>query len=123
MMTIQKLLFGCVALLCSSMIFAQNSQSSSGTAGVTTVSQQGGDKRAVRAANRHFSSIVQHAIYKDQNVEDIDIVVFGNASTGKVILSGFISDPSQEQTAINAARKVPGVTSVSSLLTLREEGN
>jgi len=126
MTTIQKLLFGCIALLCSSMIFAQNSVSSSGAvgqAGAANVSQQGGDKKAVRAANRQFSKTIQHAIYKDQDVEDVDIVVFGNASTGKVILSGFISDLGQEQAAVNAARQVPGVTAVSSRLTLREEGN
>jgi hyperosmotically inducible periplasmic protein len=126
MMTIQKLLFGCVALLCSSMIYAQSAASSSGAvgqAGTASVSQPGAGKKAVRAANRQFSTAIEHAIYKDQNVEDVDIVAFGNVATGKVILSGFISDPSQEQTAINAARKVPGVTSVKSVLTLREEGN
>jgi len=127
MMTIQKLLFGCIALLCSSMIFAQtpvNASSDAAQATAANVAPQGGDKKAMRAANRQFSKTVQRAIYKDQrNSEDIDIVVFGNAKTGKVKLAGFITELSEEQEAIKAARQVPGVTSVTSGLTLREEGN
>lgn len=126
MMTIQKLLFGCLTLLCSTMIFAQSAASSSGAvgqAGTTSVSQSGADKKAARTANRRFSTAIEHAIYKDQNVDGVEIVAFGNAATGKVVLSGLISDPSQEQAAINAARRVPGVTSVKSVLTLREGGN
>jgi hyperosmotically inducible periplasmic protein len=125
-MTIQKLLFGCVAVLCSSMVYAQSTVNSTDAVGQTAavnVSQQSGDRKAVRAANRQFSRTIQREIYKDQDVDDIDIVVFGNVATGKVILAGFISDPSQEQAAINAARRVPGVTAVASRLTLREEGN
>ena len=127
MTTIKKLLFGCIALLFSSMIFAQTTANSSGGVGqasAASVSQQGGDKKAMRAANRQFSKTVQRAIYKDlRNDEDIDIVVFGNAATGKVTLAGFISELSEEQAAINSARRVAGVTSVKSGLTLREEGN
>jgi hyperosmotically inducible periplasmic protein len=125
MKTIQKLFFGCITLLCTAGVFAQSPASASGAvgqAGAASVSAHG-DKKAMRAANRQLSAAVERAIYKDKNSEDVDVVAFGNAANGKVTLSGLISDPSEEQAAINAARSVPGVTSVKSVLTLREEGN
>jgi osmotically-inducible protein OsmY len=117
---------GCVALLFSSMVFAQNTVDSSGMVGAEAngiAAQQGPSKSATRAANRKFALNVQRAIYRDHDVGESDIIVFANAGTGRVMLVGLISDPAQEQTAIAAARQVAGVTAVTSKLTLREGGN
>lgn len=127
MTVIEKLFLGGIALLMSSVIYAQNPANSTGdaapSAAVNPVAQGGAGKKGVRIENRHFSSAIQRAIYKDHAVNDADIVVFGNAATGKVVLAGFISEQDQEQAALNAARRVPGVKEVTSNLTLREEGN
>ncbi|CAD6534171.1 hypothetical protein LMG27952_02895 [Paraburkholderia hiiakae] len=126
MMKIEKVMTGCIALLFSSLVFAQNTVDSSGMVGAEAnghAAQQGTSKSATRAANRKFALTVQRAIYRDHNVGEADIIVFANAGTGSVILVGLISDPTQEQTAIAAARQVSGVTAVTSKLTLHEEGN
>lgn len=79
-------------------------------------------KKSVRAANRAFSKTVHKAIFKTKGLEQSTIAVFGDAKTGHVTLSGQIESQDQERIAVNAAKKVPGVTSVSSKLTLRGQG-
>jgi osmotically-inducible protein OsmY len=65
---------------------------------------------------------VQQAIYKSKSLGEAEISALATASTGKVILTGMIMDPKQEQVATNAAQGVQGVTSVTSKLTLYEQG-
>ncbi|AXF11820.1 transporter [Paraburkholderia graminis] len=79
-------------------------------------------KKSVRAANRTFSKTVQKALFRTKGLEDTTIAVFGNAKTGHVTLAGQIESDDQEGLAVDAAKKVQGVTSVSSKLTLREQG-
>jgi len=79
-------------------------------------------KKSVRAANRTFSKTVQKALFRTKGLEDATIAVFGNAKTGHVTLAGQIESDDQEGLAVDAAKKVQGVTSVSSKLTLREQG-
>jgi osmotically-inducible protein OsmY len=79
-------------------------------------------KKSVRVANRAFSRTVQKAVLKTKGLEQATISVFGNAKTGQVVLAGQIASEDQDGLAVNAAKQVNGVTSVSSKLTLREEG-
>lgn len=117
---------GLAALLMSLAVYAQNAASDVGTqppANSASTSDQGrADRKAIRAANRKFEKAVHSAIFKTKGLGDADIAVFGNASTGKVVLAGFITDESQDHVAVDAASKAPGVTSVTSRLTLREAG-
>jgi hyperosmotically inducible periplasmic protein len=123
MMNIRKVMTGSLALLFSSMVFAQASVDSSGMVGADAMGTSAVSKSSVRTANRHFALKVQRAIYHDHSLGEADIIVFGNAQTGKVVLVGLITDPTQEQTAVDAAKKVAGVTGVTSKLSVHEAGN
>lgn len=79
-------------------------------------------KKSVRVANRAFSKTVQKAIFKTKGLEATSISVFGNAKTGHVTLAGQIDSEDQDGLAVDAAKKVQGVSSVSSNLTLRQQG-
>ncbi|MFM0478778.1 MULTISPECIES: BON domain-containing protein [Paraburkholderia] len=79
-------------------------------------------KKSVRAANRAFSKTVQKALFKTPGLERATISVFGNANTGRVTLAGQIDSQDQDALAVAAAKKVQGVTSVTSRLSLRPEG-
>jgi osmotically-inducible protein OsmY len=79
-------------------------------------------KKSVRVANRAFSKTVQKAILKTKGLEATSIAVFGNAKTGHVTLAGQIDIADQDGLAVDAATKVQGVSSVSSNLTLRQQG-
>ena len=80
-------------------------------------------KKAEHAANRNFARRVRQTLNKTKGLEDSDIVVFAMAKTGQVTLAGFIQTEDQDQIATAAAGKVQGVTSVTSKLTLQEEGH
>ncbi|AOK06250.1 BON domain-containing protein [Burkholderia sp. AU19243] len=88
----------------------------------TSTPAAGSSKKAVRAANRTFSRSVQKALSRTKGLEGTPIVVFGNASTGRVTLTGQVDSEDQDHLAVDAARKVRGVTSVNSKITLRAEG-
>ncbi|VWC63716.1 BON domain-containing protein [Burkholderia lata] len=79
-------------------------------------------KKADRAADRAFAKKVRRAITKAPGIGDAQVTVFAKAKTGDVTLAGQITDPSQDQVAVDAARQVPGVTSVKSRLRVRLEG-
>lgn len=65
---------------------------------------------------------MQLAIGKAHGIGNAQVTVFAKAKTGDVTLAGSISDESQDRVAVDAARQVPGVTSVTSRLQLRLEG-
>ena len=123
MLKIRKVMTGSVALLFSSMVFAQATVDSSGMVGADAMGTSAVSKSSARAANRQFALKVQRAIYHNHALGEADIVVFANAGTGKVVLVGLINEPTQEQTAIDAAKQVAGVTGVTSKLSLHEDGN
>ncbi|CAG2347364.1 MULTISPECIES: BON domain-containing protein [Burkholderia] len=91
-------------------------------AALTTTPAAGTSKKAVRAANRTFSRSVQKALSHTKGLEGKPIVVFGNASTGRVTLTGQVESEDLDHLAVEAARKVRGVTAVNSRITLRSEG-
>ncbi|ABB13152.1 BON domain-containing protein [Burkholderia lata] len=80
-------------------------------------------KKADRAADRAFAKKVRQAITKAPGIGGAQVTVFAKAKTGDVTLAGQITDQSQDQVAVDAARQVPGVTSVKSRLQLRLEGS
>ncbi|VWC57229.1 MULTISPECIES: BON domain-containing protein [Burkholderia] len=80
-------------------------------------------KKADRAADRAFAKKVRQAITKAPGIGGAQVTVFAKAKTGDVTLAGQITDPSQDQVAVEAARQVPGVTSVKSRLQVRLEGS
>ncbi len=79
-------------------------------------------KKAERAANRAFAKKVRLAVMKSPGIGDAQVTVFAKAKTGEVTLAGVITDQSQDRAAVEAARGVQGVTSVTSKLGLRLEG-
>lgn len=88
----------------------------------TTNQQIRAERKKERIANNALAKKVKQAIYKSKGLSDTEIVVFSTARTGEVILAGVIMEPSQEQKATSVASEVPGVSSVTSKLTLYEEG-
>ncbi|CAB3966660.1 MULTISPECIES: BON domain-containing protein [Burkholderia] len=80
-------------------------------------------KKADRAADRAFAKKVRQAITKAPGIGGAQVTVFAKAKTGDVTLAGQITDQAQDQVAVDAARQVPGVTSVKSRLQLRLEGS
>ncbi|AXF25754.1 transporter [Burkholderia pyrrocinia] len=89
---------------------------------VTSTPATGTAKKAVRTANRTFSRSVQKALSRTKGLEGKAITAFGNASTGRVTLAGQVESEDQDRLAVEAAKKVRGVTSVNSRITLRSEG-
>ena len=121
-MDLRKVVIGvAAAALLSTVAYAQ-APASSPDADAAAPAQAPLTKKAVRQANRAFAKRVQQAIYKTKGLQDADIVVFAKANTGQVTLAGFIETEDQDRIAQAAAAKVQGVTSVTSKLTLQEQG-
>ena len=121
-MDLRKVVIGvAAAALLSTVAYAQT-PASSPDADAAAPAQAPLTKKAVRQANRAFAKRVQQAIYKTKGLQDADIVVFAKANTGQVTLAGFIETEDQDRIAQAAAAKVQGVTSVTSKLTLQEQG-
>jgi osmotically-inducible protein OsmY len=113
-----------VAFSCAPAFAADQAASATDAAAATTQAapQAAPSKKSIRAANRAFSKTVQKAIQKTRGLEDTSISVFGVAKTGQVTLAGQIESEDQDRLAVDTAKKVHGVTSVSSKLTLRQQG-
>jgi hyperosmotically inducible protein len=111
-----------VAAFAYTPVFAANSTTGASDSTAATSVQAAPTKKSVRAANRAFSKTIQKAIFKTRGLEQATISVFGNAKTGHVTLAGQIMSEDQDGLAVDAAKQVQGVTSVSSKLTLREQG-
>lgn len=126
-MYFKNLLVGIAAsALLSSVSYAQTSASDSTSQDSATnaaADQMPSTKKAEHAANRNFARRVRQTLNKTKGLEDSDIVVFAMAKTGQVTLAGFIQTEDQDHIATAAAGKVQGVTSVTSKLTLQEEGH
>lgn len=102
--------------------FAANSAAAASDTTVATSKSETPTKKSIRAANRAFSKTVQKSLSRTKGLEETTIAAFGNAKTGHVTLAGQIASQDQDGLAVDAAKKVQGVTSVSSKLTLRQEG-
>lgn len=115
-----------VAVLIAATVHAQDSTNSTASVATATLTAPAANnttsRKTTRAENHRFSSAVQHAIYASRDVGDADILAFGNAATGTVVLVGYVFDPKQEQAALDAARQVAGVTDVTSQLMMQEHG-
>ncbi|MGF7137458.1 hyperosmotically inducible protein [Paraburkholderia sp. EB58] len=113
--------------LLSAVVYAQtpatNSMSQNQATDAATTNQVPLTKKAERAANRAFAKRIQQTIYKTKGLDGADIVVFAKANTGRVTLAGSIQSEDQNRIATDVAAKVQGVTSVTSKLTLQEEGS
>jgi hyperosmotically inducible periplasmic protein len=107
-------------ILLTAGVHAQTS-SSDATAAAPAASPAPSSHSSDRATNRAFARRVQKAIFRTKGLEDTEIVVFAKAKTGDVTLAGFIVSEDQDQLAQDAAKKVPGVKSVTSKLTLQED--
>jgi hyperosmotically inducible protein len=101
---------------------AVSSMSNDSNANSAALDQGQSTKKAERAANRAFAKRIRQTLYKTKGLEDSDIVVFAKAKTGQVTLSGFILTEDQDHIATAAVGKVQGVSSVTSKLTLQEQG-
>jgi hyperosmotically inducible protein len=100
---------------------ASNAAAQNGATAASQALQPGASKKAERAANRLFARKVHAALNKTKGLEGADIAVFANSQTGEVILGGFIDSQDQEGIALEAARKVTGVKSVTSKIVLRPQ--
>ncbi|MBN3754433.1 BON domain-containing protein [Paraburkholderia sp. Tr-20389] len=110
-----------VAFSCTH-VFAADAAASATGAVATTGTQAGATKKSIRTANRAFSKTVQKTITKTKGLEDTSITAFGNAKTGAVTLAGQVTSEDQDRLAVDTAKQVHGVTSVTSKLTLRQQG-
>ncbi|RKP53767.1 BON domain-containing protein [Pararobbsia silviterrae] len=95
------------------------STASADAAGVA--SPVAGSKKSVRAANRAFSKRVKKALAQTKGLESALIVVFADAKTGAVTLTGQVENAGEDRLAVEAAKKVSNVTSVTSKLTLKTQ--
>lgn len=111
-----------VAAFAYTPAFAADTAAAASDTAVTASTQSAPTKKSVRAANRAFSKTVQKAIFKTKGLDEASIAVFGDAKTGHVTLAGQIASEDQDGLAVDAAKQVHGVTSVSSKLTLRQQG-
>jgi osmotically-inducible protein OsmY len=102
--------------------FAAQSPDAAPDATVIAGKTTGATKKATRAANRAFSKKVQKQLAQTKGLDQASIAAFGNAKTGQVTLAGQVASDDQTAIAVDAAKKVQGVTSVSSKLTLRQQG-
>ncbi|MEM5388741.1 BON domain-containing protein [Paraburkholderia phymatum] len=116
------LAFAVAAMTYTTAFAADPAVSASDATGVATSKQTTTTKKAVRAANRVFSKTVHKALSKTKGLDATSITVFGDAKTGHVTLAGHTEEEQQNDLAVDAAQKVEGVTSVSSKLTVRQEG-
>ncbi|MGF6724540.1 hyperosmotically inducible protein [Paraburkholderia sp. GAS41] len=114
----------CIAAtaLLSTVAYAQTPAATS-DADAAAPAQAPMTKKAVRQANHAFAKRVQQVLYKTKGLQTADIVVFAKAATGQVTLAGFIETEDQDRIAQDAASKVQGVKSVTSKLTLQEQGS
>jgi hyperosmotically inducible periplasmic protein len=119
-----NLAIGLIAMALSTIGFAQApasaSTAQSGSSATPLADQSLAAKKAARAANRMLAKQVQQTIFKTKGLDDTEIAVFAKAGTGTVTLAGSLADESQEHIATKAARSVPGVKSVTSMLVVRE---
>lgn len=117
---------GALVVLFASAAIAQTPASEVASQGAAappaTKAQRHAEKKATKVANRALSKKVQRALNQTKGLNNTEITVFATASTGQVVLAGTIADEQQEQIATHVAQGVPGVKSVSSRLTLHEEG-
>jgi hyperosmotically inducible protein len=102
---------------------ATNSMSQDSATNATTPDQVSSTRKAERAANWALAKRVTQSLHKAEGLKDSNIVVFAKAKTGHVTLAGFVRSEDQDHIATAAVGKVQGVTSVTSKLTLQEEGN
>jgi hyperosmotically inducible periplasmic protein len=113
--------------LLSTVAYAQtpatNSMSQDSATNAAAPGQVPSTKKAERAANWALAKRVKQSLYKTKGLKDSNIVVFAKSKTGQVTLAGFIRSEDQDHIATAAAGKAQGVTSVTSKLTLQEEGS
>ncbi|MBN3785978.1 BON domain-containing protein [Burkholderia sp. Ac-20353] len=113
--------FASIVALSSAMCYAQSGTPDAQTTKTAATSPRAA-KKAERVENRAFAKKVRQAIVKTPGIGNAQVTVFAKAKTGEVTLAGMITDESQDKAAVEAARQVPGVTSVTSKLQLRLEG-
>ncbi len=107
-----------IVALSSATCYAQSDTPEAQTAQLAAMSPHAA-KKVERAANRAFAKKVRQALMKTPGIAGAQVTVFAKAKTGAVTLAGLITDESQDKAAVEAARQVPGVTSVTSNLELR----
>jgi osmotically-inducible protein OsmY len=122
-----KALLGGIVMMSSFACYAQGTAADTATsvaqsAQATAPSSPKAAKKADRAANRALAKKVRLAVTKAPGIGNAQFSVFAKAKTGEVTLAGFVTDQAQDKVAVDAARQVPGVTSVTSKLQLRLEG-
>ncbi len=110
------------ALVAAAAVSAQAQTPADPASGTVASAPSASSKKVIRRENRLLSKAVHRALASTKGLTHTHIVAFAKAQSGDVVLAGFIEDPQQEQIAIDAARKVPGVASVESKLTLIEGG-
>ncbi|WP_323121748.1 BON domain-containing protein [Burkholderia alba] len=109
-----------VAALVSGQVYAQASDAAAGTEAPATA--QAASKAAAKTAkkaNRKLGYAVRKAISKVNGVDVSNITV--RTKGGVVSLEGSVPDASQIDKAVEAAKGVDGVTSVSNKLSVQQQ--
>lgn len=104
--------------LASIPAWSQTDQPRIASNGVAVVASGGTAPNETGQANRALRKKVYAAIAKHREIDAGDISVVAKA--GAVTLNGTVADPSQIATVEKIARGVPGVTSVTSRLTVKK---
>ena len=105
---------GAFVVLASINTYAQSSQPTE-----ASVATAASSAKEMKAANRALQKAVIRALTKTKGLRASLITV--RAKDGAVTLEGTVPEQSQMEMAMNAAKGVPGVTSVKNSLTLSTE--
>jgi len=114
-----KLIVSALTVFTSINAWSQTSESAAASTQSSMAPAGGGSAKAARQANRALSKKVLRALSKDDvKTSGINVIAKG----GAVALAGSVTDPTQIDKTGEVAKNVPGVTSVSNFLTVKEVG-
>ncbi|TDY21553.1 BON domain-containing protein [Paraburkholderia sp. BL6665CI2N2] len=110
-----RMALGVAIAVASIGVWAQGGASAS--AGEAVTASGGTTAKGARQANRALRRTVYAALAKHKEIDAGDISI--TAKGGAVMISGTVPDASQISTVTEVAKSVPGVTAVTSKVTLQ----
>jgi osmotically-inducible protein OsmY len=108
-----------VAVCLSGNVYAQASETAASEAPAAAKSASKAAAKSAKQANRKLGYAVRKAISKQSGVDVSKLIVRSKA--GVVSLEGSMPDAAQIDKAVETAKGVPGVTSVSNKLNVKQQ--
>lgn len=112
-----RVAFGVAIAVAAICAWAQDGASVGASAGTAVNASGGMTAKATRQANRALRRNVYAALAKHKEIDAGDIGI--TAKGGAVMITGTVQEASQIDTVTEVAKGVPGVTSVTSKLTVQ----